>query len=73
MEGIFMRDIESRSGVYERSSFLEYNKVFISQLSQTFGRDMLPTFSGTVQNKKEDNCIDTDYGASILQQKSLNI
>ena len=73
MEGIFMRDTESRSGVYEQSSFLEYNKLFISQLSQKFGRDMLPPFSGTVQHKKKDNCIDIDYEASMLQQKSLII
>ena len=73
MEGIFTRDIESRIGVYEQSSLLEYNNVFITKLSQKFRRDLLPAFSGTVQHKKKDNCIDTDYGASRLQQKSLNI
>jgi len=73
MDGIFMRDIESRSGVYERSSLLECNKVFISKLSGKFRRDFLPPFSGTVQHKKEDNCTDNDYAASKLQQKSLNI
>jgi hypothetical protein len=73
MEGIFMRDIESRSGVYEQPSLLEHNKVFISKLSQKFRRDLLPPFSGNVQHKKKDNCIDIDYGASKMQQKSLNI
>jgi len=73
LEGIFMRDIESRSGVYERSSILEYNKAFISKLSKKFRRELFPSLSGTVQHKKQDNCTDNDYGASKLQQKSLNI
>jgi hypothetical protein len=57
MEGIFMQDIESRSGVYKQESLLEYNNVFISKLSQKFRRDLLPPFSGTVQHKKKENCI----------------
>jgi hypothetical protein len=71
MEGIFMRDIESRSGVYEQASLLEYNNVFISKLSQKFRSDLLPQFSETLQHKKKENCIDIDYGPSKLQQNSL--
>jgi hypothetical protein len=52
MEGIFMRDMESRSGVYEQASLLEYNNVFISKLSQKYRRDLLPQFSGTVHHKR---------------------
>jgi len=68
-----MRDIESRSGVYERSSLLECKKVFISKLSHKFRKDLLAPFTRTVQHKKQDKCADNDYAASKLQQKSLNI
>lgn len=47
-----MRDMESRSGVYEQASLLEYNNVFISKLSQKYRRDLLPQFSGTVHHKR---------------------
>jgi hypothetical protein len=54
MEGIFMRDIESRSGVYEQSSLLEYNKVcLLANCHKRFGGTCCLHFQGLCSTKRK--------------------